>query len=70
MKTLIETLKCSYQFIITCVIIMVTPVFLIKADALATGELSQTLVDGAAVYMFVLCFLYCVIIAKSKPEEF
>lgn len=69
MRTLIEALKCSYQFIISCVIIMVTPLFLIKADALATGELSQTLVDGGAIYMFVLCLLYCVIIAKSKSEE-
>jgi hypothetical protein len=70
MKSLIEVLKCSYLFIITLFVIMFTPLLLIKADALATGELSQTLVDGGAVYMFVLCFLYCVVIAKSKPEDF
>lgn len=70
MGTLIEALKCSYQFILTFVIIMVTPLFLIKADALSTGGLNQMLINGGAVYMFVLCFLYCVIILKSKPEEF
>lgn len=69
MKTLTEILKCSYQFIISCVIILVTPLFLIKADALATGSLNQTFVDGGAIYMFVLGFLYCAIIAKSKSEE-
>lgn len=70
MKTLIEALKCSYQFIITFVVIMVTPLFLIKADALVTGGLNQMLINGGAVYMLVLCFLYCVIICKSKPEDF
>lgn len=69
MRTLIEALKCSYQFIISCVIIMVTPLFLIKADALATGSLNQTFIDCGAIYMFVLGFLYCVIIANSKQEE-
>ena len=69
MKTLTEILKCSYLFIISCVIILATPLFLIKADTLATGSLNQALVNGGAIYMFVLSFLYCIIIARSKPEE-
>lgn len=70
MKTFIEVIKCASPFIAVFIIILFTPVFLIKADALSTGYLNESLINWSALYMFVLSFLYSLIIAKSNPEEF
>lgn len=69
MKTIIEVLQCSYQFIIVVLLIILSPSLIIKASMSTEYITDQAVVDGCSIFMLVLASLYMILLAKSKVEE-
>ena len=69
MKTIIEIIQCSYQFIIVTLLIILSPSLIIKASMSTEYITDQSVVDGCSIFMLVLASLYMILLAKSKVEE-